>query len=277
VAASVYPPRQGRPAPNGPYEGVPVHLYEPLVQWLEAQYTLRSPSGMLANPLDRVGLERLAIQLRIDARGVDPRGLFASILAWADYGEERFLDLLHYTVLLPSPLTTKDVAGLDDLLELGDSVWRATDHGLELRVDPTAMQAFDAVTATQDSASEALAKAWTKAYGRNPDAGTAWHHSIKAVEAALRPIVCPNHTGATLGNVIGDLRSQGHLWKLVLRGRARDNNVEPLVQMLELIWTEPNRHGGAPEPAATLEEAQMVVNLAVTIVQWGRDGRIVRR
>jgi len=93
----------------------------------------------------------------------------------------------------------------------------------------------------------------------------------------LRPIVCPNHTKATLGNVLGDLRSQSHLWKLVLRGNARDYSVEPLVKMLDLIWTEPNRHGGAPEPAATLEEAQMVVNLAVAIVQWGRDGRIVRR
>jgi hypothetical protein len=28
----MYPPRQGAPAPNGPYEGVPAHLYQPPVQ-----------------------------------------------------------------------------------------------------------------------------------------------------------------------------------------------------------------------------------------------------
>jgi hypothetical protein len=130
---------------------------------------------------------------------------------------------------------------------------------------------------TEDPISKELTEAWSRAYGRNPDPGDAWDHAIKAVEAVLRPIVCPNSSTATLSKVIGDLRSQAHLWSLGLRGRARDHNVAPLVEMLELMWTDPNRHGSdAPEPPATLEEARAVVHLAVTVVQWGRDDLIVK-
>jgi hypothetical protein len=104
VTTSVYPPRQGRSTPDGPYEGVPVHLNQPLERWLEKAYTLPKTSSMASNRLDRVGLERLAAYLRIDARGMDTDGIFTSILAWADYDEERLLDLLHYNLVLPSHL-----------------------------------------------------------------------------------------------------------------------------------------------------------------------------
>ena len=277
MTTSVYPPRQGRSAVRGPYEGVPPHLYQPLERWFQETYTHSEtlPTAMLSNPLDQVGLERLAAHLRIDARGVDTRGLFASILAWADYEEERLLDLLHYALLLPSS-NSKDWVSLDILLELGGSVWHATEHGLVHRVDPTAMDAFDAATAVQDPASEALREAWTKAYGKNPDASDAWDHAIKAVEATLRPVLCANNTKATLSHVIGELRTGQ--WKLEVRGRDRSYSTDRFVETLELIWPDPNRHGSAtPEPPATLEEARAVVQLAVAIVQWGRDGQIVRR
>lgn len=260
--------REGRSIPEGPYEGVPPHLKSQIEGWLEQQCS--KPSGYI----ESATVNRLGAILRIRLSGAKGYNLFAELLVWADYDNERLLDLAHYAIQIrePSRNRWKD---LEVLLALGGSVWRATETGLERRVDPTAMEAFNATTAVADSASDHLKRAWSHAYGRNPDPAAAWQQSIKAAEAALRPRVCPNNMTATLSNVIGELKTGQ--WRLELRGRDRSHSTEPLVTMLELLWTEPNRHGSpTPEPPATKEEACAVVQLAVAIVQWGRDGQIVK-
>ncbi|HEX3247642.1 MAG TPA: hypothetical protein VHX16_19700, partial [Chloroflexota bacterium] len=140
----------------------------------------------------------------------------------------------------------------------------------------TALEAFDTVVAVADNASDHLARAWTGAYGRNPHPASAWHHSIKAVEASLRTVVCPDNPTATLSQIIDELRTG--LWRLEVRGRARDYAIDPLIKMLELVWPDPNRlDTTSSELPTTREEARAVVQLAVAIVQWGRDGQIVSR
>jgi hypothetical protein len=265
--------REGRPALDGPYEGVPDYLRRPLIRWLENVYTVTPDT--LAPDMDEAGLERLAALLRIDLRGTDGYGMLIGILAWTDDDDERLLDVIHYTLQIPTrrPNMWNE---LEVLLAYGGSKWAATGKGLQLRVDAIAMEAFSTVIAVPDGASDHLPLAWAGAYGRNPRPASAWHHSIKALEASLQGVVCPNNSTATLSQVIDELKTGQ--WKLEVRGRARDYSIDPLVQMLELVWPDPNRHGSpTPELPATKEEARAVVQLAVTIVQWARDGQIVRK
>jgi len=138
-------------------------------------------------------------------------------------------------------------------------------------------RAVDQAIEPPDSASAELEEAWINAYDRNGDASDAWDHAIKAVEAATIPIVVPNKAKANLGSVIGQLRSQPHLWRLGIRGQDRDHSVEPLISMLTLLWPDPNRHGSASrDPDPTPDESRAIVSVATTIVQWSRDGLITR-
>jgi hypothetical protein len=62
----------------------------------------------------------------------------------------------------------------------------------------------------------------------------------------------------------------------VLPGTTADFSITRLVTMLELVWPNPDRHGGSTQTVVTLDQAQAVVHLAVTIVQWGRAGVLQR-
>jgi hypothetical protein len=99
---------------------------------------------------DDRSLERIAALLRIE---LDPAfQLMVQVIEWTDFDDERFLDLLHYTLQFPLDLMN-DWQHLESLLRYGGSVWRATERGLERRVDPTATAAFDQATRLSDAAS----------------------------------------------------------------------------------------------------------------------------
>lgn len=122
------------------------------------------------------------------------------------------------------------------------------------------------------------------AYGRNANASDAWDHAIKAAEAVLIPIVVRNQAGAHMGHVIGQLDRQGEQWNTLLRFNQTTPPVNPpttsvraLVGMLRLLYPNPDRHIGPDHRVPTTEEARAVVQLAVTIVQWARDGQILKK
>ena len=100
----------------------------------------------------------------------------------------------------------------------------------------------------------------------------------------LIPIVVRNQAGAHMGHVIGQLDRQGEQWNTLLRFNQTTPPVNPpttsvraLVGMLRLLYPNPDRHIGPDHRVPTTEEARAVVQLAVTIVQWARDGQILKK
>jgi hypothetical protein len=80
----------------------------------------------------------------------------------------------------------------------------------------------------------------------------------------------------SLGTLIRDLRNGAHKFEFVLTNDL--GGIHTLIAMLQLMWPNLDRHGDLQaRHTPSLEEARAVVQLAVAIVQWGREGQIVKR
>lgn len=274
--------REGRREPDGPYEGVPEHLAGPLVYWLEARLGLhrsqmaQTKARMATDHTDPLSIVMaVANRARVAiGRGFGFGSAVGDLIEACRRDGEVFLDVVDAMLA-----TTGDDGGeLRGTLELGGSVWTVSPEGdaLRRRVGPAVQRSADRAMSTRDVAGEELARAWAAAYGRGADASDAWDHAIKAAEAALIPIVVPAQKKATMGHVLGALRQKEGPWRLLVAGAAGTHDVAPLVGMLQLLWPNPDRHASGQSRAPKLEEAQAVVQLTATIVQWARDGVLTK-
>jgi len=267
--------REGRSQSDGPYEGVPQHLNPPIRHWLDGAFGC--PGGQFIARRSRTAVMlAVAATCRVPLNaGAHSSRLYNEIIEFCNWDQEQFLDVVHATIQLTQEYWS--VEELEEMLAYGGSAWTATKTGLQRRVEPVAQTAYDnAVSQAHDPASDELAEAWRKAYGREPDPSDAWDHSIKAVEAVLIPIVVPTQDKPHLGHVLGQLDRQDARWQLLLTAQQGITPMETLVGMLRLIYPNPDRHPGPERRVPMLEEAQAAVHLAVTIVQWGRAG-VLRR
>jgi hypothetical protein len=262
--------------PDGPFEGVPAHLHHGLVHWWDGVVDT-GPGGVFTN---EGRIRELAAFLRIGVnQNLNAAELARGLLANAQRDEEFFLDLVDATLDIFRP-PSHVVDALRRLLDVSGSVWTVTSDNQELVlvVSDEAQATFDAATSVADDINTEMKEAWGNAFGRNGDPSDAWDHAIKAMEALFIPLVIPNKAKPNLGGVIGELRNQGHVWKIVLPGKDQNHDVAPLVGMLDGIWPNVDRHAGSGTTRPpTAEEARAVVTLAATIVQWHRDSWVVQR
>lgn len=269
--------REGTTKDEAPYEGVPAHLLEPLCQWVNSVFGQDSTTTILTGSESSGSRLASAIRLTVPPNPygiLTVRDVTASLRKKPELALDAVDAVIHFGAVSEGALYD-----LTEILQLAGSVWQVDTSGERLirRVDATAAAAFEEASSPSDVASSELQEAWIAAYGRNPDASDAWDHSIKAVEAILIPIVTPSKKKATLGDVVGMLDSQGPRWQLALYGHDDSQSVAPLVSMLRLMWPNPDRHGSTSRREPSLDEAQAVVNLAVTIVQWGRTSVLAKR
>jgi hypothetical protein len=273
------------------YEGVPTHLAQALLYWLDSLFEQQEGGygdGKGYVPAERRAM-RIAARLRLDLRSVPADKAQPRTGTWRGRSAPRalvhlagesdggvLLDVIDAT--LADGTDKSDAEELDRLLTDGGSAWRVADDttALQRRVDPTATEAL---RSTSGTAAAHLQAAWAAAYGRHPSPSRAYSEAIKAVETSYIPVVLPRDRLATLGKVIGELRQHSTHWQLAIKapgGSPADITI--VLGMLRLLWEgQTDRHGGGtPAVPITAPAAEAAVHLAVTLVQWGESGAFQR-
>lgn len=265
-----------------PWQGdVPAPLGEPLLDWVHDQLEACDVD------LKRTLLLRVALRMNID---IGPEiGKYAVVNFLWDNNQFELTEIADLVDSLLDLLPTTDSFSkerdlLQDLLYEARSALRVRGdgRGLERRSDATAEaaygQALASVSSARDTGSSAehLRAAWEYTYALKDDPVRAYSEAIKAVEASAHALIEPNRSKATLGTMLGHLRSNQHRFALGIAGPNGQGDIRPLIECLTFLWEgQSSRHGSrVPTRAETREEALIAVHLAVMLVQWFSTGAV---
>lgn len=204
------------PELDGPFEGVPEWLRAELWEWVEQTLLGPPASSLVSGAIREVEwlprLRSLAHALRIALEDISDGPVrydvpLERLRAIVSRDDRLFLDVVDYML---ASYTQIDRRRLESLLVSAGSAWRASGagKGLERRLDPAATTQLSAAVDAGGRPGEHLAIAWTAIFGRNPDPTKAYAEAVKALEAAVCPLVIPNERTPTLGKAIGQLRAQ---------------------------------------------------------------------
>ncbi|MFF8618531.1 hypothetical protein [Streptomyces sp. NPDC015350] len=266
------------PAPehDGPFDGVPAHLLAPLQEWVNGVLSPRKP-----------GAEEQALficlQLRIPpSRSHHGQALYVKPLVQS--AGAHLLDVVD-KLLQTKTAHGYEVDQLSQILDDAGSAYRINEaaDGLEERVTPAVRDAVlhtiaeAAGAPAAGSAADHLATAWRAAYGRNPDPVRAYSEAVKAVESAAHAVVQFNHSGATLGSMLGEFKTARHKFATVIPDPDGDP-LAPVEAMMRALWKgQTSRHGAKDATVLeTPETARASVHLAATLVQWFLSGAVTR-
>jgi len=260
------------------HEGVPSHLHPSLSAWIyetvrafglrdEVQRRLQiEPDGRS----DVLGLIRDDPDLMLDA---------VDLILWSldrrATGAGADLSLQNRIVVLVGEVRSALDQASSAYTVRSTQGWR-----LERRVDETAERAFQAGVEHERHSSDLLKQAWASTFKRDPDPGTAFRASVLAVESVATQAFTPKDGKPSLGKAIIHLRSTVAEWTVSGLDDQQQASGQTLLAMLQTVWENDQRHvgqGGRPPDPATQEEAEAVLFLAVTIVQWFERGFVRKR
>lgn len=173
---------------------------------------------------------------------------------------------------------------LNLILKESGSKWVAVSSGhhtatLEERVDETSREAYTStVSEATNLSGDFLKKAWSAGFGRNPNPSDAYNNAIKAMEAASWPVVTPQNNSATLGHIIGELRTNPGKWQTALREIEDNLGVEVIRKSMQVVWEgHSDRHGSGTPQDITQEAAEQSIFTAVTVCAHFNRGFIKLR
>lgn len=212
---------------DGPFDGVPSWLFMPLWDWVDSQMPnvwggKTWSRSAIATYRSMAAALRTTFETLQDASGQHIRdGLYAYVAAEPD----RLLSVvdwvLHHRLSATNPYHRQVLETLSGILESGGSAYevcRDDSHHCYLgrRLTPVERAAADEAMVGVDKPARYLARAWKAVYGRDPHPSEGYALAIKAVEAAVIPVVSPGNKRATLGTVIRDLRGSPTKWRVTL-------------------------------------------------------------
>lgn len=272
---------------NAPREGVPAGLEQPLREWIY-NTAQKVEDRAVVRVFTRLNLA--GPKLRPDTN--EPGKTRASFLAHKAPAKhlleiaDVLLDLVYLQYEKHSSWKVELAQiqeTLQELLSDARSAYqvRADGRGLDRRSSAAAAAAMSEaahIAAENTSASSAamhLRIAWEEIHALEPDPVRAYSEAIKAVEAAAHAVVEPDNPESTLGTMIRELFANSSTVTLAIS----DGRVSTLRAMMSLLWSgQTSRHGSQyTTQLETLEQAQMAVQLAVTLVEWFASGKVKKR
>jgi hypothetical protein len=265
---------------DAPVEGVPPWLKQSLFDWLNRNFLSEQFAGTGIPKFDVIQrIERtLRVTLDWSIAGV---GVIFSVQRLCDQDSEFFLSVLDLALqdFDGSMAKANAIDHLDNMLKEGGSEWMVAPdrRGLVKRVEPEVVEAARGVIQSWPRPGHHLGEAWRKIFGREPDPSGGYREAVRAVEAAARPIVVPNDTTATLGKIIGTLRSEAEKFKTVFGSDLPDfKALDAVRDLMSLVWKyQRDRHGTDDETVplhVSPEQAEAALFAAVTLVHWFQRG-----
>jgi len=233
-------------------------------------------------------LKRIERRLRISLNWTgDKRRTIESLLALGRADPEVLLSAVDLLLAeLDNPWNKEEAALLEQLyvaLPEGSSAWRVVRRRggvprLERVVQPELEDVAETVIAAGGRPAEYLRQAWERAFGREPNADGAYRDAVRALEAALAPIVVPKDLTATLGKIIEAMRDKPSKFVFVLKPKSHPESALALADLLGTVWTaQLDRHGAVDESVPlndSIEEARAAAQLAAVVVNFVRTGAI---
>lgn len=255
------------------HEGVPDHLHPSLSTWISeaaARFGLHDVIQRRLQIPDQGG--RGALMRYIDASPDEMLDAVDLILWWLHRRATTSVDVSEGHEI--APWVARVMSALD---EASSAYAVKTTQGwrLEHRVDETAEQAFEDAVQRARHSSDLLREAWVSTFKRDPNPGAAFRASVLAVESVATQMFTPKDGKPSLGKAIAHLGRTVGEWTVSGLNDQQQASGETLLAMLRTVWENDQRHvgqGGRPPEPATQEEAEAVLFLAVTIVQWFERG-----
>lgn len=266
---------------DGPFDGVPAWLVQPLIDWLGRNYLLDDPTRGAAPRRDKLHRVEVVLRVGLDWRFGDV-GAYHFLLSVLKQDAQRFLSLVDLALkdLEDDAAVSNAIDHLDGVLRDGASAWMVAPdrRGLVKRVESEVAEAARVVIQSWPRAGHHLGEAWRKIFGREPDPSGGYHEAVKAVEVAVCPVIIPKHPKPTLGIAIAALRdAPPGTFATVFADLAPGlKPLDAVRELMSLVWTNQLDRHGSPDEKVPLqvspEQAEAALFAAVTLVQWFHRG-----